>query len=242
MDILKKAFKYILLFIIISYIMLASFIFTPLYNWRYARDNGFWRWLWFGEIVSTAKAMIWPYYIFYGREFNDIQEKDYSRPNLNKEEMDLIGGVIFKAKTEKLNDKDLIMLKSGYEIYIKRTGYKFTNKEIAMITSIIDWLYQYRYEKGKCLLMSIEKNEPIITAEYEEAFNKLKQIGLLEDSMLEDDKKLIISAGRRTVYTDPEGVKHYPVTKKHVISGMEKDEILKNNSEEIKKVLYELSE
>ncbi len=35
---------------------------TPIFNWRYAREHGVVSWLLLGEIVATAKAVIWPYY------------------------------------------------------------------------------------------------------------------------------------------------------------------------------------
>jgi hypothetical protein len=35
---------------------------VPYFNWCYARDKGFVSWLFFGEIVATAQAMIWPVY------------------------------------------------------------------------------------------------------------------------------------------------------------------------------------
>jgi hypothetical protein len=31
------------------------------FNWSYAQQNGFTKWLLLGEIVPTAKAAIWPY-------------------------------------------------------------------------------------------------------------------------------------------------------------------------------------
>jgi len=32
------------------------------FNWEFARTNGFSRWLFRGEVVSTAKAIVWPYF------------------------------------------------------------------------------------------------------------------------------------------------------------------------------------
>ncbi len=46
------------------YMLPAVFIFTPYYNWQYARENGFVRWLLLGEVVSTVKAFGWPYFTF----------------------------------------------------------------------------------------------------------------------------------------------------------------------------------
>jgi hypothetical protein len=33
------------------------------FNWSYAQRNGFTEWLLFGEIVPTAQAAVWPYYV-----------------------------------------------------------------------------------------------------------------------------------------------------------------------------------
>ncbi len=36
------------------------------FNWDFARTNGFARWLLLGEIVPTAKALVWPYFAYRG--------------------------------------------------------------------------------------------------------------------------------------------------------------------------------
>lgn len=36
----------------------------PYFNWTYARKNGFFSWLAFGEIIATLDATLWPYYAF----------------------------------------------------------------------------------------------------------------------------------------------------------------------------------
>lgn len=47
----------------VLYIYFFSLVFAmPYFNWRYARDHGFVSWLVFGEIIASAKAVIWPYY------------------------------------------------------------------------------------------------------------------------------------------------------------------------------------
>ena len=32
------------------------------FNWQYARENSFFKWLFLGEIVATLQSTIWPYY------------------------------------------------------------------------------------------------------------------------------------------------------------------------------------
>ena len=40
-------------------------IFGLYYNYLYAIENGFWAWVFFGEIVASLKALIWPYFEFF---------------------------------------------------------------------------------------------------------------------------------------------------------------------------------
>ena len=44
------------------YFLVAVLFFAPYYNWPYAKEYGFLNWLFFGEFVATAKAMVWPYF------------------------------------------------------------------------------------------------------------------------------------------------------------------------------------
>jgi hypothetical protein len=48
------------------------------YNWEYASDNGFVRWVILGEIVPTAKALVWPYFAF-GSNSSPESEVDRTR-------------------------------------------------------------------------------------------------------------------------------------------------------------------
>ena len=40
-------------------------IFGLYYNWLFAKANGFWAWLFFGEIIASLKALVWPLFEFY---------------------------------------------------------------------------------------------------------------------------------------------------------------------------------
>ena len=52
-------------FVIIFYIYAISVgIFGAYYNYQYAQENGFWSWVFFGEIIASLKALIWPLYEF----------------------------------------------------------------------------------------------------------------------------------------------------------------------------------
>ena len=41
-------------------------IFGLYFNWLYAAENGFIAWLFFGEIIASLKAIVWPYFVFIG--------------------------------------------------------------------------------------------------------------------------------------------------------------------------------
>lgn len=60
---MKKIFKNVGLAVFYIYLLAFSFIATPYFNWRYAKEHGFRSWLVFGEVIATAKAAIWPYYV-----------------------------------------------------------------------------------------------------------------------------------------------------------------------------------
>jgi hypothetical protein len=63
----------------IWYIYAASiFVMGPIYNWRYARENGFIKWVLLGEMVPTAKAIVWPYFEFIDKHNSDTNKKTNS--------------------------------------------------------------------------------------------------------------------------------------------------------------------
>jgi hypothetical protein len=39
-------------------------IFALYFNWQYAQEHGFMSWLFFGEVIATLKAIVWPFIIF----------------------------------------------------------------------------------------------------------------------------------------------------------------------------------
>lgn len=59
---MKVFIKNLFLIIFTLYIFLSIFIFLPYYNWKYASENGFVKWILLGEVVSTFKAVTFPYF------------------------------------------------------------------------------------------------------------------------------------------------------------------------------------
>lgn len=43
---------------LIAIYFLSFFVFAPYFNWQYAKNNGFVKWLFLGEFVATAKSAV----------------------------------------------------------------------------------------------------------------------------------------------------------------------------------------
>lgn len=65
---LVKLSGHFLGFLLYFYFAISVLIFTPYYNWKYAKEHGFADWIFFGEVIATSKAMVWPYFIFFKKE------------------------------------------------------------------------------------------------------------------------------------------------------------------------------
>lgn len=57
---------------------ISTIVFVPYFNWTFAKENGFTKWLLFGEVIATGKGLIWPFFIFVDKS------KDDSITHLNK--------------------------------------------------------------------------------------------------------------------------------------------------------------
>jgi hypothetical protein len=44
--------------------LLSLSVFVPYFNWTHDRDHGLLQWVLFGEVVASAKAVLWPYFVF----------------------------------------------------------------------------------------------------------------------------------------------------------------------------------
>jgi hypothetical protein len=62
---MKKTFRNIGLAVFYIY-FLSMMLAVPYFNWGYAKEHGFMSWLVFGEVIATAKSLIWPYYAVVG--------------------------------------------------------------------------------------------------------------------------------------------------------------------------------
>ena len=113
--IFQKIFGNIIGSVIGLYFMAAFMVFTPYYNWNYAKTHGFMEWLLFGEVVATAKAIAWPYFVLsssggssshvskainYSNKATAIRNKGGPYQQISQADMDSIVGYYKKALQE----------------------------------------------------------------------------------------------------------------------------------------------
>lgn len=128
--VIKVAFT-ILGYAFAAYMLIMVFIALPWFNYNYARENGFGKWLLLGEIVPTAKAIVWPYYA-YERFINkndrlELTEKEKKNLvyfidsiNLRNKAMNLFREIIpsdsFALENSKKIETILVMMKNSIDL------------------------------------------------------------------------------------------------------------------------------
>lgn len=180
--------------------LVASIIFAPLYNWRYARENGVVKWVLFGEIVATAKAVIWPYYVF--AVSPTAVSNEY--PKLTANEIDVFSKIISKAQTEELSDTDIAALKNMLREYNKRTGTKMKKADVDAFTKEMEITNEYYYELGQSLLASWDSKSRFTTGNFDKMLNLMKESGARKPEKIEMDLVCLDAAAKNQNYVQNE--------------------------------------
>ena len=194
----KNIFGKVIVIILWLYLIVASIIFAPLYNWRYARENGVVKWIIFGEIVATAKAIIWPYYVFTAEP--KTNDTDYSK--LSADEIDAISKIISKAQTEPLTDNDISDLKNILRAYNDRTGTKIKKRDVDDFINMIKIINDYYYELGQSLLYSWDTKSKITTRKFDKLLHIVKKYGLRKPEKIKMDLAALDAAARNQNYVE----------------------------------------
>jgi hypothetical protein len=61
---MKNLRQKVIIGIFVLYFIVAFVVYTPHYNWQYAKTHGFAKWIVLGEIIAIVKAVAWPYFVF----------------------------------------------------------------------------------------------------------------------------------------------------------------------------------
>ncbi len=122
------------------------------FNWQYARDYGFVKWVFFGEIIASAKAIVWPYYVF-STPVNRYDSPDANHFRNSKRAfdealmiVDKIGDVTKLPSDLKIKFTDLLRLAIAeanqvQSLYLQKTHPDYPS------------LYEKKYKNGMSILL-----------------------------------------------------------------------------------------
>lgn len=223
--------KKLLLSVLGLYLVVSALIFAPLYNWRYAKENGFVKWLLLGEVVSTAKSFIWPYYTFFYSTIDNVNIKNDNLIEKNNEERNTIKYIILKSQSEPLTEDDYNKLSYACKKYYNKIGEKEYFQAMADYVKTLDLIFIHAEEVNNCIISSIQQERPVITAELKDIIAELNKIGIINVT-LEGDKKLIEDAVNGITHIDEKGNKG---------DLKKKMELGKKNADGMKKIFFTVS-
>ena len=228
----SNPFSRIIVGVAALYFFVASIIFVPLYNWRYARENGVVKWVLLGEIVATAKAIIWPYYVFADKPKTD--ENDY--PKLTANEIDTTSKIFSKAMVEVLTESDIVALKRFLKEYNDRTGTKIKKTDVEALTKTLEITNEYYYELGQSLLNSWDTKSKFTTRNFDKVLSLVKEYEVRKPEKIKMDLRCLdAAAGNQNYVQNGEGSK-FEFGRELILQKLRENEISRNNFERIKKV------
>lgn len=145
---------------------MASIVFVPYYNWKYAKTHGFVKWIFFGEVVATAKAAVWPYYVFLPTPVNRYDSPDANHFRNSKKAfdealmvVDKVGDVTKLQSDLKAKFADLLRLAIAEAnqvrlLYLQEAHPDYPN------------MYEKKYKYGMSLMLQgIETNNTALVLE-----------------------------------------------------------------------------
>jgi hypothetical protein len=98
--------------------MIGAMVATPLFNWEFARRNGFMKWLLLGEVVATAQAVGWPWFAY--QRWADRSDDGLHNPSVPGEVASDWNGAFsvsvpagWGVERSREGDHSEVMLKSG---------------------------------------------------------------------------------------------------------------------------------
>ncbi len=221
--------------LLVIYFAIASLIFIPIYNWRYARENGVVKWVFFGEIVATAKAVVWPYYVFAGKP--TTEPTDY--PKLTTNEIDITSRIFSKAQVEALTENDIADLKGVLKEYNERTSSRMKKSDVEALIKNMEFSNEYYYELGQSLLSSWDTKKRFTTTNFDKLLGLAKEYGLRKPEKIRMDLVCLDAAAKNQNYVQDEEGSKFKFGREVILQKLRENEIAQSNYEQIKKVLYD---
>ncbi len=139
---------------IVNLYMISLFAMTPYFNWKYANEHGFVKWLYFGEVVATAKSVVWPYFIFFNRKSPPPISPDEQHYVNSKKACDEAMKIIVKAgDVSRLVAADKPKIVHLLEVAITEAD-KVSPDYLRKVHSKFPEMYEQNYKKAMSLLIN----------------------------------------------------------------------------------------
>jgi hypothetical protein len=229
--------------IFVIYMCIASFIFVPYYNWQYANQHGYVSWIFFGEIVATAKAFAFPYFVFSGNkpannEVKKSKSKVSERMVFNENELEKIKGIFNGIADEELSDSQLNEFRDVMKGLTKRVNRYLSNEEVDDFLEVFGMTSEYRKELDNSLLASWEQKKYVTTKRFDELHAMME---MADPSKVKDDPRILKAASENQGWFEDSEGKKYEFSKNIILEVMGKNDVLHSNTEKIFSVVKEFA-
>ncbi len=179
---------------IIFSIYLVSCSFAAIYfNYDFANNNGFMSWLMLGEISSTFKGLVWPYYLI------TSDHKSHSGGPLNHDEIVRFSEIVPSPEHPGLRDSDIAAARTILQDHARRTGAPLTKE---LFEEQIGWeaiALEWRAEVSASAAASWDTQAVTKSAKFDELRNAMKNYDT-DQERSSIDQLLIACSQRQTAF------------------------------------------
>lgn len=214
------------------YLGVATVVFVPYFNWKYANEHGLFAWFMLGEVVSTAKAAVWPYFVFHTGHDSDVPTKGEAT-RLTVSEEARLSAVIAKADEGPYSASDLQEIRSLFREYASRTGSHLSQVELDSLLGGMRLAAEYQSELGASILHSWDNRQYSTTSRFDELLTQVRQQGVREPEKIQDDLRVLAAASLRQPYWEDEIHLKYALNREVILEGMQRAETSRENEEKL---------
>jgi hypothetical protein len=162
--------------IIVLYFVSCSFA-AVYFNWKYARENGFVKWILLGEFGPTAKSVVWPYFALAAGPPSSsnapVSAPGAKRPSatepaagLNESEMSQLSAELRTAMETNLTPDGANRIREILKRYVTRKGSYLSKSWYEEQFEGLRNLAEYKYELGRSAVLSWDSNQYSVTPEF----------------------------------------------------------------------------
>ncbi|KAA0259373.1 hypothetical protein FHQ18_00410 [Deferribacter autotrophicus] len=154
-------------YVFVAYFLVSFSIFAPFYNYEYAKQNGFIKWLLLGQIVPTIKALAFPYFEYqryYNKQISKELDKIFGSLTYYKEAISLL---INQQNIE----QSLFKLKQAYNM-INQVNFELAKKSNYDFVIDVEKYYKPALKK---YVEGYESGNTYLITEGDILFNKFRE-------------------------------------------------------------------